>query len=328
MNAPLGLLRLALAFWVVFASLLGGLAAGGHCIDAAWSLTPVCGGRFWWTVVTSPELLIFVFFMITDPRTVPAGGRSRHAFGAAVGYCSVLLLAPQTTEFGAKVGLLGGLVVACGARSMMGGLPSRVVSEARQAWPRRTWRRGVALIAVAAVALSSVTIAGTSARDPSRLSEMADGPDARALVPAVDPSRVPTVIVDEDAATAFGPLIGPDPRAVGLDLLLALDGESLALGSGDASLLEAVDHGLRLTEMRERLERGPNPPLITDYDFETMRLIVVRRGGQSGLRLAVEGTGTIRETNGPRSAASRFSSIFTLRIGADGRWLLIDVRDR
>lgn len=202
MNAPLGLLRLALAFWVVFASLLGGLAAGGHCIDAAWSLTPVCGGRFWWTVVTSPELLIFVFFMITDPRTVPAGGRSRLAFGAAVGYCSVLLLAPQTTEFGAKVGLLGG------------------------------------------------------------------------LVPAVDPSRVPTVIVDEDAATAFGPLIGPDPRAVGLDLLLALDGESLALGSG------------------------------------------------------VEGTGTILETNGPRSAASRFSSIFTLRIGADGRWLLIDVRDR
>ena len=40
---------------------------------APWSFAPVCGRSFWWVLVTSPEVLVFMFFMITDPKTSPAG---------------------------------------------------------------------------------------------------------------------------------------------------------------------------------------------------------------------------------------------------------------
>ena len=47
--------------------------ASGHCMTARWAFAPVCGFDFWRVIVTSPEVLIFLFFMITDPKTVPAG---------------------------------------------------------------------------------------------------------------------------------------------------------------------------------------------------------------------------------------------------------------
>ena len=107
----LRLLGLAGTFWVTLALGLGLLAASGHCMTANWAFAPVCGFDFWRVVVTSPEVLIFLFFMITDPKTVPAGRIGRVVFGALVAVASVLLLAPQTDEWGTKVGLLAGLVV-------------------------------------------------------------------------------------------------------------------------------------------------------------------------------------------------------------------------
>ena len=44
-------------------------------MTANWSFAPVCGSDFWRVIVTSPEVLIFLFFMITDPKTV--AGRAR-----------------------------------------------------------------------------------------------------------------------------------------------------------------------------------------------------------------------------------------------------------
>ena len=41
---------------------------------------------------TSPEILIFLFFMITDPRTTPRGQRARLAYGAGVGLLAALLM--------------------------------------------------------------------------------------------------------------------------------------------------------------------------------------------------------------------------------------------
>ena len=66
-------------FWVVLSVGMGLLSATGHCMVANWSFTPVCGFDFWRVIVTSPEVLIFLFFMITDPKTVPTGqvGRVR-----------------------------------------------------------------------------------------------------------------------------------------------------------------------------------------------------------------------------------------------------------
>ena len=109
----LDLLGMAVAFYVTFAVGVGVLAALGQSITTQWSLTPIDGLHYWWVLVTSPETLIFLFFMITDPQTTPAGRPRGSCSACAVAVTSTLLLAPWETEFGTKVGLLSGLLVVC-----------------------------------------------------------------------------------------------------------------------------------------------------------------------------------------------------------------------
>ena len=71
--ARLRLLGIAVLFWLTFAAGIGVLALSGHEMTARWHLGPITGGYFWWVLVTSPELLVFLFFMITDPKTIPSG---------------------------------------------------------------------------------------------------------------------------------------------------------------------------------------------------------------------------------------------------------------
>src|SRR4051794_22351650 len=125
----LHLLALAGTFWVTLAVGLGILAGVGHCMTANWSFTPVCGPDYWRVIIFSPEVLIFLFFMITDPKTAPAGRVGRVVFGALVAVVSVALMATQTDEFGTKVGLLAGLVVVCAARPLL----DRLLPEPRSA---------------------------------------------------------------------------------------------------------------------------------------------------------------------------------------------------
>ena len=76
---------LAATFWVVLAASVGLLAASGHCMVARWAFAPVCGFDFWWVIVTSPEVLIFLFFMITDPKTLPPGASAASSSARAGG---------------------------------------------------------------------------------------------------------------------------------------------------------------------------------------------------------------------------------------------------
>ena len=70
-----------------------------------WAFAPVCGVDFWRVIVTSPEVLIFLFFMITDPKTVPAGRVGRIVFGLLVAVASTLLIAPaDRTSSGPRSG--------------------------------------------------------------------------------------------------------------------------------------------------------------------------------------------------------------------------------
>ena len=112
----LRLLEIAVSFWVAFAAALGLLAAAGHAMTARWHLGPIAGFGFWKTLVTSPEILVFLFFMITDPKTVPRGRRERVAYAGAIALLAVLLIAPARTEYWSKVAVLGALAVVCGAR--------------------------------------------------------------------------------------------------------------------------------------------------------------------------------------------------------------------
>ncbi|HEX7082797.1 MAG TPA: FG-GAP-like repeat-containing protein [Gaiellaceae bacterium] len=121
----LALLRVALAFWGAFALGIGAIAVGGHAMTARWHLGPIEGLSFWWVLVTSPEVLVFLFFMITDPKTAPRDLRARVVYGVVLGLLATLLIAPTRTEFAAKVALLASLAIVCLAQSLLRFVPVR-----------------------------------------------------------------------------------------------------------------------------------------------------------------------------------------------------------
>lgn len=155
----LHLLRIAIGFWAAFAAGLAVVTIPGHCITASWHVGELCGFDFWSTLVTSPEVLIFLGFMITDPRTVPKGARAQTIYGVGIGLVAALLIAPQTTEFGAKVALLSALTIACALRPLLERLPPRGAATAR-------WRRPVAAIAFVAALVGAGIPARPVAADP------------------------------------------------------------------------------------------------------------------------------------------------------------------
>ena len=67
----LHLLAIAVTFWITFAIGIAVIAAAGHQMTARWHLGPITGFEFWRVVVLSPEVMVFLFFMITDPKTTP-----------------------------------------------------------------------------------------------------------------------------------------------------------------------------------------------------------------------------------------------------------------
>jgi len=114
----LKLLGLVIGFMAAFA-LFTALALApvpDHCMVASWHVTPMCGRDLWQVLVTSPEILIFAFFMVPDPRTVPESPLARVVFGVLVAALAVLLLGPTALEFWTKTAILASLVIACALR--------------------------------------------------------------------------------------------------------------------------------------------------------------------------------------------------------------------
>src|SRR6185369_9033683 len=206
----LGLLALAAAFWLALAGGLGLLAASGHCMTANWAFAPVCGFDFWRVIVTSPETMIFLFFMITDPKTVPAGRVGRVAFGVLVGVISTLLMAPQTDEFGTKVGLLAGLVVLCAARPILDRLvpAPNAADDDLQAFATRVTTggnpaagavRGAARVGLAGAAVLALGVGIVAAGTPARGVVVPDTTEILNRAPTtVDPATLPAITVGQD----------------------------------------------------------------------------------------------------------------------------------
>jgi Na+-translocating ferredoxin:NAD+ oxidoreductase RnfD subunit len=142
----LKLLRVALGFWISFTAAIGVLALAGHTMTARWHLGPISGFHLWWVLVTSPEVLVFLFFMITDPKTAPRSPTGRLAYAVSLGLLAAVLIAPTTSEFAAKVALLGALAIVCLALPLL-----RLV-------PTPLDRRLVLGLASAAVAASAAVI--------------------------------------------------------------------------------------------------------------------------------------------------------------------------
>ena len=341
----LHLLAVAGTFWITLAVGLGLLAAAGHCMTARWAFTPVCGLDYWRVIMFSPELLIFLFFMITDPKTVPSGRVGRVLFGFLVALACTLMMAPQTDEFGTKVALLGGLVVMCAARPMLDrlvpspgaaddslGLFARRVAFGRQpgaAILRPAVRVG--LIASAMVFLGvGVVAAGTSAEGVVGLGS----DDVLGRVPhQVDPTTFPTITVEQGVLDWNHEIAGPGAQAIVLTLAENLELENQALLRGDASILEAVDHGDRLDAMRRQLDDSAESgtTVIDRYTIDDVNVtLLVPFGRQDGLSLGLESRGTrITETydadgNLESQTSSPFATTFALRRATGDRWLNVD----
>lgn len=329
----LALLEMALAFWVLLAAGLGILAVSGHCMTASWSPTPVCDGRFWTVLVTSPEVLIFALFMITDPRTIPRRRGPRLVFASSLAVLAVLLIAPQTVEFGAKVGLLGSLAIWSPLRPLFDRLTPAgqqllvgVADDASSAG--RVFGRGVVLGGAVVVLATAIVAAGISARGP--VASAADGAGPGSSVVHVDASTLPVVDVD---GSVRGIQAALDPEALAVTLAENLATEAEAMRTADGELLGDVDAGDRLAEMQASLDEAiaTGERQADSYRFDSLALRAYETVGQSGAALAFDGRGNLTQTlydhDGERTGSSErpFESVFVLAQVGGERWLLVKV---
>ena len=174
-------------------------------------------------------------------------------------------MAPQTDEFGTKVGLLAGLVLVSAARPII----ERFVPEPRtdaddlRRFGRRLLDGGnaaaggavrAARAGVAAVLVLALGAGIVAAGAPARGFVVADSSEVLNRLPQqVDPATIPAVTVGQDVVDFDPTLAGDGINDVVVTLAQNLELENQALLRRDPTILPAVDHGDRLTEMQARL---------------------------------------------------------------------------
>jgi Na+-translocating ferredoxin:NAD+ oxidoreductase RnfD subunit len=149
---------MALSFLGPFAALIAIFAASGQSFLATWHDGPVEGASYWLNICASPELLIFVFFMMSDPKTAPRGPVARLIFGATTAVVAGALVVFQPTEFGVKVAILASLTVGCALVPLIEALGRRIQgAEPLSLWTRLPGTaRTSALLATAIIAAGAV----------------------------------------------------------------------------------------------------------------------------------------------------------------------------
>ena len=345
-TARLRLLAVVATFWVALAAGLGVLAASGHCMTARWAFAPVCGFDYWRVIITSPEVMIFMFFMITDPKTLPAGRVGRAVFGLLVAMVSTLLMAAQTQEFWTKVSLLGGLVIVCASRPIL----DRLLPEPRSAADdlgRFATRlaigrsastgilRPLMRVGLIAVAIFGVGVGIVAAGSPARGTVVPSAADVLGRVAVdVNPATFPTISVEQGVLDWNHEIVGSVAQELVLTLAENLALENQALLHADATILKAVDHGDRLIEMQGRLKDSMTSgrTMIERYQIDHVNVtLLVPFGKQDGLSLGLESRGTV--TNETYDAAghlqartsSSFTKTFAVRRATGARWLNVAV---
>jgi Na+-translocating ferredoxin:NAD+ oxidoreductase RnfD subunit len=341
----LELLGMAVGFWVTFAASLAVVAAAGHCMTATWRFGPICGASFWWVLVTSPEVLIFLFFMITDPRTTPSGRVARIAFGVGVGFLAALLVAPQETEFSSKVAVLGSLVVMCVARYPLARmLPAAgSVDDSLRVWIRSVGTRprptepvpafvpyatlvsrpvGIGSLSaiVIGIGVAVLVAASTPARDADATVRADGGTGSRVLV--VDPADLPPVTISAEMRRINPELEERTALLMAADVLAALEAERRALLTGDLEVGAFGATLVRLDDLAEQVDRvraGHHVP-VPQYVIESMQIVPVHdpRNAQSGPQFGVEMLGSIAHDS---EAPEPYERTFALFLHGD-RYLI------
>ncbi|MGH8915839.1 MAG: hypothetical protein ACRDZM_15160, partial [Acidimicrobiia bacterium] len=246
-----------------------------------------------------------------------------------------LLMAPQTTEFGAKVGLLAGLVVLTPLRFLFDRLltaddrpslrPLDLLTAGAAGSPARTFRRGAVLGSLIVLAAVGIVVAGT----PARQSAQASGLPVPQLLTEVDPVTLPSVTMSPEAA-ALSTDVDPDALALALAEDLATENEAML--RADSSLLRAVDHGERLVEMERRIAAAATSDeyIVSNYDFDSLYLdVAFTNGPQGGASLGLVGQGSVERVTYDAAgvelhrAEAPVRTTFVLSQGNDNRWLIV-----
>ena len=170
------MIPMAVTFLATFLVLIAIFAVAGRSYYATWHNGPVGGSFYWLTIALSPELLIFVFFMITDPQTAPKSPLARKIYAVATAVVAAGLILIQPTEFGIKVAILSSLLLTCALVPSFERVATRIqerrsgVSQTRSV-PEPVARRLAAairnpvLVAVTIIAVGGVVNTALLARD-------------------------------------------------------------------------------------------------------------------------------------------------------------------
>jgi hypothetical protein len=321
-------------FWLTYAAALGVLAASGHCITTRWHVGPVCDQYFWTVLVTSPEVLVFMFFMITDPKTVPRGHHARIAYGAAIALVFVALAAPQQTEFATKVALLAALALVCAARPLLerltpapgsdtdrlatwfafGSLTRDAPSTSRRPTAGQRLRH-LGVVGVVAIAYSTIVVtAGASARTSNVTSATALAPtrcttgagiSTAPTRPKVMPEPLPSVSVSNavNVATTISPALARQiVRDVTDDLAIAAD----AITHHEPELAGEIARSPWLDILLTTICATSAPLIVTTYHFNHATVTVTKRAtGQIFPEIDLTLQGQQYETTISRSTPAR-----------------------
>jgi ASPIC and UnbV/FG-GAP-like repeat len=316
----LRLLEIAVGFWVAFAAGIGVLAASGHAMTARWHLGPVEGWEFWRVLVFSPEVLVFLFFMITDPKTIPAGRLGRRAYAVGIGLLAVLLIAPQTTEFATKVAVLGALALVCAFRPLV------ELARSSTAWRRapslgRPALGGLALAGAVAFA-GAVILAGIPAR----------AGEGTASAAPLDAGGLPdmTVLGSDGVSTRID---RETALQIAADLVADLRAEGDALLQRDDDLATEGAAGARLAAVWERIDAAGSSVVVPDYNVERLRVRLEPGEGQGPPLVVAELEGTVELVTyagtppaiAERSDPATFGQTLELEL-QDGRYLIVGSR--
>jgi Na+-translocating ferredoxin:NAD+ oxidoreductase RnfD subunit len=309
----LRLLGIAIAFWVTFAACIAVLAATGHAMTARWHLGPVSDWYFWRVLAFSPEILVFLFFMITDPKTIPEGRVGRLAYAVAIGLFAGLLIAPQTDEFGSKVAVLGALTI------VSAGWPLLKLVGRRVSVPVPSRRLVGTAVAGAAAAFAGVLVlAGAPARSSAGV----------ASPTPVGAEALPAVTIE--AADGLMSVDRPTAERIARDLTVDLRVASDALRRRDRDRAPAAASGARLAGLWQEMGRLPRGPIVVPhYRVKRVSIRLQPGEGQSPPTVVATATGTVVGTTyagAPptvtrRAAPAAFAETFVLSLER-GRYLI------
>lgn len=324
----LKMLPMVAAFMVSWTAFVTVIAIGGHCITARWYVGPLCGYGFWSVFVTSPEILVFMFFMLTDPQTAPRGQPARLAYGVGLAFLAALLVAPLQTEFSAKIGILGALVLVCALQP----LGERVLAARRArgdhvsaTGPRvrrgaaRVLGAGAGALVVFGGSAGILTAAAIPARQPAPGAVEFTVP-ASQLKPrpavAVAAAALPPAQISPAARSAYGTLTDAMAARMERDLLEDLMIEASAVQTLDPGLAATAAIGPSLQRAVQEIDaaRSAGKRVVPGYRLTAVDFVLASdpNNYQASPQLAVEVRGSVEQVTYAGTSGVQVSSRSTV----------------